>query len=379
MYISVVAEEGLKPADLANLEFLLLAMEAIGKQHVITRSFLGAAVEDVRRSGLAGRVRLPKVAVEAEVSDDGTTPPGCGSNIPIFARSRVSRHNQIMPPLPGRLPLNNPIGRDPIGRQVRREMRQTVFHPLNPWPKDVEVPSFRGKENTNKRRRVNVSPEPPGPLSAQTSDDPFKWFQSGPVEEISSSDNTPPTLGPSCGSRSNSGGAGDYTNPQVPSTGDTPYQYHLPHRAGSSTTGSSPSAALNSNPTPSSSETSANLLNTGQTTSGTLCPVSGNSTTTSAEIFHVPGVNQTNGVDLNMFQGMQGWDIPAAAAGGGPTGNGNNGGGGGLSVYSQQATEGLPSGGYLTTLDDESWMILNDPAVLNGGQSWGADMGPGVG
>lgn len=95
-------------------------------------------------------------------------------------------------------------------------------------------------------------------------------------------------------------------------------------------------------------------------------------------MLNVPGLNQTNGVDLNMFQGFQGWDV--SVGDGGPTGGSSHGGGGsGLLSYSQQATEGLPNGGFVAGLDDESWMILNDPAVLNGGHSWDAGMGSGVG
>lgn len=95
-------------------------------------------------------------------------------------------------------------------------------------------------------------------------------------------------------------------------------------------------------------------------------------------MFDVSGANQTNGVDLNMFQGLQGWDVPAVGPPP-PTNTGNSDGGGGMAVLSQQATGGLQNGGFVNGLDDESWMILNDPAVLNGDHSWDAGVGPGVG
>lgn len=367
------AEDGLKPADTADLEFLLLAMEAVGKQHVITRSFLGQAVEDVDRAGLTGRVRIPKVAARPPMRDDGTTPPPCGANIPVFARSRISKHNKINPPLPGRLPLNNPIGRD-----LRKETREVVFHPLNPWTKgSVQIPSFRGEESANKRKRVDLSPEPSGsslPTQQQTSNNPsLNWTRLQPdslVEEISSSDNTPSASGPSAGSRANSGscGVGEISMDTAATRGTQyHYQYNLPHRAGSSTTGSSPSAVLNSSSTPSSSDISPGLA-TRQTTSGTLRSVGDNSITITAGMFDASGLHQTNSVDLNMFQGFQGWDVTTAADGSSGSGSAND----GLRSYSQQqqAAGGLQNGGFIAGLDDESWMILNDSTVLNGGTSW---------
>lgn len=374
VYISVIsAEQGLKPNDAADLEFLLVAMEAIGKQYAITRSFLGQAVADIHRSGLAGRIRTPKVTTLPDMPDDGTAPPPCGANIPVFARSRISKHNKIMPPLPGRLPLNNPIGDYLVGQEVRRDVKQTEFHPLNSWSKGAQMPTFRGDENNtpNKRKRVELSPEEASDLPSlptRVANERSTWGQSGLVEEISSSDNTPPVSGMSAGSTS-----------QPPTTGDVPYQYSLPHRAGSSTTGSSPSAAFNSSSTPSSSGISPSLAS-GQIPTGTLRPVRGNAVTSTADIFHVPpGLHQINGVDLDMLQSFRGWDV--SVGNGGPTdGSSSNGGGGsGLPAFPQQATQGVPNGGFVAGLDDESWMIMNDAAGLKAGHSWDAGLGQDVG
>lgn len=424
VYIAIVAEQGLKPLDKDNLEFLLLAMEALGKQHVITRSFLGQAIDDVHCAGLGSRVRLPKVRpVRPDMpnNDDGRTPAPCGSNIPIFARSRISKHNKIMPPLPGRLPLNNPIGRDLIRRE---EVSEIVFPPVHPAgppsttgvaPPEVPSSRFRGDEerqHAHKRKRVDklTSPEPSDSAQAPSHDRSAAWFlPSRPVEEVSSSSDItpPPAAGAASGLSFGLGfdSGGDYVIPQQNhSSGGTQCSYSLPHRAGSSTTGSSPSAGAALHDSSSTSSSSGLFVGGGQTTSGTLCPVGENSCVpTEAEMLHIPGLHHhhdpSGSADLDMFQGFQGWDVSAGV-------NNDNGGGGGSgdgtstglvpsSSSSQQRqeqateAEGLPQdGGFAmaAVLDDESWrMMLNDPAaILNGGghhSSWasgGAGTSPGV-
>lgn len=375
-------------------------MEAIGKQHTITRSFLGAAIGDLDRAGLTGRVRLPQITIQVQqmLPNDGTVPPACGSNIPIFARSRISKHNEIMPPLPGRLPLNNPIG-------IRREMRETVFQPLNPPPNDTPFPTSRpgDEENkANKRKRVRLSPEPS--LSTETSNGSSTIFihsQSRDiVEEVSSSDNTPPPpaaaaaaaarLGSHFGSNSDEmsvplqsqqilrGGGGGTT---------MQYHYSLPHRAGSSTTESSPPAAGlhgggdSTTPSNSSGVSPPSGLIAEQTVSSsgttTLSPLVHNTT---AEMFHsTSALHQNSGINLTMFQDFQSWDSTTAS---GNNNNNDNNRGVGLPTYTanstQQATmHGLQTGSFATALDDENWMILNDSAMaMNGGHpSWDASMG----
>ncbi|KAK1963674.1 hypothetical protein LY78DRAFT_188760 [Colletotrichum sublineola] len=97
-------EVGLSTADLQNLKFIVTAMEAIGRKHVITKAFLQQIYMDVDRNGLAGIIDLP--SLNKYKNQFGWT---C-SNVPLLVRSSISKHTEIQPPLPGRLPLGNPKG-----------------------------------------------------------------------------------------------------------------------------------------------------------------------------------------------------------------------------------------------------------------------------
>ncbi|KAK2050816.1 hypothetical protein LZ31DRAFT_548127 [Colletotrichum somersetense] len=97
-------EAGISTADLQNLKFIITAMEAIGRKHVITKAFLQQIYMDVERNGLAGIIDLPNLSNYK--NQFGWT----SSNIPLLARSSISKHTEIQPPLPGRLPLGNPKG-----------------------------------------------------------------------------------------------------------------------------------------------------------------------------------------------------------------------------------------------------------------------------
>ncbi|GKT95575.1 binuclear zinc transcription factor [Colletotrichum tofieldiae] len=97
-------EAGISTADLQNLKFIITAMEAIGRKHVITQAFLQQIFMDVERNGLSGIIDLPNLTNYKNLF--GWT---C-SNIPLLARSSISKHTEIQPPLPGRLPLGNPKG-----------------------------------------------------------------------------------------------------------------------------------------------------------------------------------------------------------------------------------------------------------------------------
>ncbi|KAK2003417.1 hypothetical protein LX36DRAFT_651187 [Colletotrichum falcatum] len=97
-------ETGVSTADLQNLKFIITAMEAIGRKHVITKAFLQQIFMDVERNCLAGIIDLPSLS-----NYKGQFGWTC-SNIPLLARSSISKHTEIQPPLPGRLPLGNPKG-----------------------------------------------------------------------------------------------------------------------------------------------------------------------------------------------------------------------------------------------------------------------------
>ncbi|KAI1501225.1 fungal-specific transcription factor domain-containing protein [Biscogniauxia marginata] len=94
------------PTNVDNLDFVISAMEAIGRCHTITRAFLRQVILDVERNDLQSLIQLPRIDRLSRDFANHVSP-----NIPLLARSRISRHSQVQPPLPGRLPLGNPVGK----------------------------------------------------------------------------------------------------------------------------------------------------------------------------------------------------------------------------------------------------------------------------
>ncbi|KAI1085784.1 fungal-specific transcription factor domain-containing protein [Whalleya microplaca] len=92
--------------NIGNLDFIITAMEAVGRDHAITRAFLRQVVLDIERNEIQHIVRLPGLG---NLSEDFTS--NITHNIPLLARSKISRHSEVQPPLPGRLPLGKPMGK----------------------------------------------------------------------------------------------------------------------------------------------------------------------------------------------------------------------------------------------------------------------------
>lgn len=162
---------GVTPIDVSNLEIIINAMEAIGRVHMVTTAFLQQACLDIERNGLTSSLKLPSLSKYRDLFG------GPASSIPLLARSSISKHTEMSPPLPGRLPLGMPKGnRRPAGLKMNKplssltgiqpEMRHTTdcFNAIlgavtrNVTPKQPAPVS-------NKRRRVAVSP---GPESVMT-------------------------------------------------------------------------------------------------------------------------------------------------------------------------------------------------------------------
>lgn len=100
VYVSQ-AKDDLDEGDSANLELVMKWMSAIGGQHSISRAYLNQTLLDIERNGLSTSFDfLPLV---------GEAPPG-GHGIPLVARGSISRNSEVLPPLPGRLPLGSPRG-----------------------------------------------------------------------------------------------------------------------------------------------------------------------------------------------------------------------------------------------------------------------------
>ncbi|KAK3357735.1 binuclear zinc transcription factor [Lasiosphaeria hispida] len=139
-------------ADPDSLEFLVLTMKAIGRQHSITQTYLNQIISDVQRNGVSTSFRMPEATRRNEY---------CGRSIPLLVRSFVSRHSALQPVLPGRLPLGKPQG--------------NIFHPPIPeacsgltWngmttpsdSDDREVSHTETNGPANKRKRMSPGPTP---------------------------------------------------------------------------------------------------------------------------------------------------------------------------------------------------------------------------
>ncbi|KAI1467149.1 uncharacterized protein F4812DRAFT_431399 [Daldinia caldariorum] len=100
-----LCQETQTPTNVDNLDFVIAAMQAFGKNHSITRAFLRQVVIDIERNGIqdiVGLASLDNLGPEFRTQ--------ITHNIPLLARSKISRHSQVQPPLPGRLPLGKPMG-----------------------------------------------------------------------------------------------------------------------------------------------------------------------------------------------------------------------------------------------------------------------------
>lgn len=89
---------------MSNLELIINAMEAIGRIHMVTCAFLQQACLDIDNNGLSSTIKIPVLYQYRNLFG------GPASNIPLLARSPISKHTQMSSPLPGRLPLGNPLG-----------------------------------------------------------------------------------------------------------------------------------------------------------------------------------------------------------------------------------------------------------------------------
>ncbi|GAP89658.1 putative binuclear zinc transcription factor [Rosellinia necatrix] len=137
-------KESNTPTNVDNLDFMLSAMEAIGRTHSLTRSFLRQALLDIERNGVQDIVQLPRVARLSRRLGNGVS-----HNVPLLARTRLSRHSEAQPPIAGL----------PIGRTRPR----AVPPPSISWPEPARIlgsPSvgsgsgFGSDDHTHKRQRT---------------------------------------------------------------------------------------------------------------------------------------------------------------------------------------------------------------------------------
>jgi len=95
------AKENPEECDSDNLSFLITCMEAIGRQHIITRAYLHQLRSDIQNSGIDAHGVFSTTQNQGLVSFNP-----CGYNIPMLVRS--SSHAKPNSLLPGRLPLGGP-------------------------------------------------------------------------------------------------------------------------------------------------------------------------------------------------------------------------------------------------------------------------------
>lgn len=159
----------MSPVDVSNLEVIIHSMEAIGRSHQITMSLLQQACHDIDANGLAYKIRFPALAKYRMSGMRGV------ASIPLFVRSSVSRNSEIMPVLPGRLPLENPKGQrlDVVPRSAEAMAKkltgvdcyQAMIGPASrnvsrgPHPPTV-VDVTETATHASKRKRTSDSPFP---------------------------------------------------------------------------------------------------------------------------------------------------------------------------------------------------------------------------
>ncbi|KAI1180153.1 hypothetical protein F4777DRAFT_363724 [Nemania sp. FL0916] len=134
------------PADVDNLDFMLSAMEAIGRTHSLTRSFLRQTLLDIDRNGVQDTIQLPRVARLNSLYLNNAI----SHYVPLLARTRLSRHSEAQPPLPG--------------LQITRTVTDDMPLSSTSWTRAVQNPgpssSINGRSSdrhTHKRQRTAVT------------------------------------------------------------------------------------------------------------------------------------------------------------------------------------------------------------------------------
>ncbi|KAK7751636.1 hypothetical protein SLS62_006462 [Diatrype stigma] len=203
-----------------NLEFITSAMEAIGRSHILTRAFLRQVLLDLEHNGVGPQHQHQHLGTQMS------------NNIPLLARSRVSRHTAVQPPLPGRLPLGNPVG-----KIIREESAGVGSGFLGEWSFPGMKTASYGNNSastsdpaeavSNKRKRTSANTVTAA-MSGNSNSSQLLWGPANQAAPISTA--TPPT---NTIDASNSTQQHPFaTDPFIP-TGGPAAQTNLPHRTGS--------------------------------------------------------------------------------------------------------------------------------------------------
>ncbi|KAI1752314.1 hypothetical protein F4782DRAFT_530569 [Xylaria castorea] len=175
-------KENPTPTNIDNLDFILSAMEAVGRTHSVTRSFLRQALLDIECNGVQDIVRLPRVTRLSQRLNNGVS-----HNIPLLARTRLSRHSEAQPPMPG-LPAGRTMSRG-IPRSVPPSSTSWAKPVLNPASLSVSSSSGSGPDGHTHKRQRTATPSSNSSLYADSgassgSSLPFRYI---PIRPESSS------------------------------------------------------------------------------------------------------------------------------------------------------------------------------------------------
>ncbi|KAI9167403.1 binuclear zinc transcription factor [Paramyrothecium foliicola] len=177
IYVAKHYRDTLTPIDIANVETIIQAMEAIGRAHKITRAFLQQTCLDIERHDLASLFKVTRLMKYRELFGKAQ------SNIPLLARSSISKATTYAG-------LIHSMGRDPgiptdardglnaggqqngegmadtLGNLVQEDGPQKNFEELLCFQPIVGVVSRNMQppppmsQSNHKRKRVSPSPTP---------------------------------------------------------------------------------------------------------------------------------------------------------------------------------------------------------------------------
>ncbi|RYP79748.1 hypothetical protein DL770_006537 [Monosporascus sp. CRB-9-2] len=221
------SKENKESANVANLDFIISAMEVIGRDHAITRAFLRQVLLDIDHNGIGHMVRTPRLDRMSEVLGAQVS-----NNIPMLARSRISRHTDVQPPLPGRLPLERPVG-----KVIREESSEAgpALGRFTAFPTPLRGGSAEAVGNKRKRASPSTGTDT---RSTSGNDEPLWAFDSmqGPISDAPSTLPSGPTVGASAAQQPFPAGASVSGDPQTEGLA----QMNLPHRTGSPAANANP-------------------------------------------------------------------------------------------------------------------------------------------
>jgi hypothetical protein len=173
------------PVHIQNLEFIVKCMEAIAREHVITRAFLQQIVHDIDANGVHVTMQLP-------FRDKPSALPA-GACIPLLARSALLQYSELAQLLPGWMPYKSSARSSGTRHPWEQETGEKISAC---WPTYVD-PVATQAQTTNKRRRV-ASPEPtssssgfPMTLGDRLYESVSSWLPPGGADEFRDLENNP--------------------------------------------------------------------------------------------------------------------------------------------------------------------------------------------